>query len=721
MVYGTSKLKLFIIYISSQVMLVLLQFTEFHFYFLDTLMSFCGTSICSNGDCGLVGIFNNSTCINHIVVFSISALLSILLLLSFILRINNKNVPVRRLSRFSSPLDLFSITTNGVLALVYLGLGAYMLTVNLTDMSLSYYPPHWWLTPLSQGVYMLILCSVFTTRFKIPKIWYILPTLFAGFICFSSIIHLLKSKIVAVHACLNILSLPGALLILVIGLKQPRYEDGVIDGNLHVPFNVDTYTISMDSESNVTPLSTAGFFSMMSFRCLNPLLRRGYMKPLEDKDIPELGAVDQAGTQYADFIDKFNNSMQKSKRSAPPSILWAIVSCQKRDILVSGLFALLKILTLSLCPLIINAFIKVYLGQEAFNYETHVLAFSLFFAKCLESLSQRQWYFRTRRLGLRVRSLLSAAIYKKQLRLSSMAKMTHSSGEIMNYVTVDAYRIGEFPYWFHQTWTTSLQLCIALAILYNSVGLATISSMVTIILTVACNAPLANLQHHFQIQLMEAQDKRLKAMSESLGNMKVLKLYAWERNFREVIENLRQKEFNWIKAFQLRKGYNTLLFWSSPVLVSAATFLSCYLMGVPLDPSNVFTFIATVRLVQEPVRQIPDVIGAVIQAKVAFARISKFLSAPELQNEHRSMTFVSFDKAIVMESCSFSWDDNLSRPNLRNVSLEINIGEKVAICGEVGCGKSTVLAALLGEVPKTCGMVWVSCTFLFLFLFLSHN
>ncbi|KAL7183677.1 hypothetical protein ACSBR2_025958 [Camellia fascicularis] len=70
----------------------------------------------------------------------------------------------------------------------------------------------------------------------------------------------------------------------------------------------------------------------------------------------------------------------------------------------------------------------------------------------------------------KVRSLLTAAIYKKQLRLSNAAKMMHSAGEIMNSISTDAYRIGEFPFWFHQTWTMSLQLCLAVIILFRAVG-----------------------------------------------------------------------------------------------------------------------------------------------------------------------------------------------------------------------------------------------------------
>jgi ABC-type multidrug transport system fused ATPase/permease subunit len=132
-------------------------------------------------------------------------------------------------------------------------------------------------------------------------------------------------------------------------------------------------------------------------------------------------------------------------------------------------------------------------------------------------------------------------------------------------------------------------------------------------------------------------------------------------------------------------------------------------MKIPLDASNVFTFVATLRLVQDPVSTIPDVIAVVIQAIVAFTRISKFLDAPELNVQVRKNDYVGIDYPIAMNSCSFSWDENSSRPTLKNINLLVKAGEKIAICGEVASGKSTLLAAVLGEVPKTEGTV---CLFL---------
>lgn len=53
----------------------------------------------------------------------------------------------------------------------------------------------------------------------------------------------------------------------------------------------------------------------------------------------------------------------------------------------------------------------------------------------------------------------------------------------------------------------------------------------------------------------------------------------------------------------------------------------------------------------------------------------------------------------------FSWDLNAPVPTLRNINLNIRRGEKVAVCGLVGAGKSSLLHAILGEIPKISGTV----------------
>ncbi|PIA49181.1 hypothetical protein AQUCO_01300205v1, partial [Aquilegia coerulea] len=665
---------------------------------------------------GFVFITNPSSCINH----TFTILFDIVLLLIFLFSLFCK--PVSRNKQFlvcfqqSSQLELFSAITNGLLGLVYLCLGIWMLEENLRR-SQTALPLHMWLVVLFEGFTWLFVSLTVSLRGRqlskgFLQLWLILTCFYAGILCVFSIMNVVTSQQASVKIVLDVLSLPGAVLLLLCVYKiykSETTEDPASGNGLYTPLNGEADGSSeIDCDSNHTLFAKAGFFSTMSFWWLNPVMKKGKEKTLKDEDIPLLRKEDSARFCYSLFLEQLNLQSQ-IRPSTPPSVLWTIIVCQWKGILISGFFALIKVLTMSSGPLLLNAFIEVVEGKEAFGYEGFVLALCLFVAKCLESLSQRQWYFHSRIVGLQVRSLLSAAIYRKQMRLSNAAKLMHSSGEIMNYVIVDAYRIGEFPYWFHQTWTTILQLCIALAILIRVVGLATLAALVVIVLTVLCNTPLAKLQHKFQSKLMTAQDERLKATSEALVNMKVLKLYAWETHFKNVIEVLREKECKWLSAVQLQKSYNLFLFWTSPILISAATFVTCYFLGIPLKASNVFTFIACLGLVQNPIMLVPDVLGAVIQAKVALVRIVRFLEASELLNEtvREKCEVKELKHSILIKSADFSWDETQSKPTLRNINIEVKPGEKVAVCGEVGSGKSTLLAAILGEVSNVKGMIQV--------------
>ncbi|XP_024014831.1 ABC transporter C family member 8 isoform X3 [Eutrema salsugineum] len=206
------------------------------------------------------------------------------------------------------------------------------------------------------------------------------------------------------------------------------------------------------------------------------------------------------------------------------------------------------------------------------------------------------------------------------------------------------------------------------------------------------------------------RDKRLRSTSEILNSMKVIKLQSWEEEFKKQIESSRAEEFKWLAKTQLTKAFGTFLYWMSPTIVSSVIFVGCALLkSAPLNASTIFTVLATLRVMSEPVRIIPEAISSVIQVNVSFDRINNFLLDDELKiDEIERSGLEKSGTAVDIQAGNFSWDPETKTPTLQNINLEIKRGQKVAVCGPVGAGKSSLLHAVLGEIPKVSGTVKVS-------------
>ncbi|KAL5579421.1 hypothetical protein UlMin_011863 [Ulmus minor] len=461
-------------------------------------------------------------------------------------------------------------------------------------------------------------------------------------------------------------------------------------------------------EKGKTELNQGGFFSRSTFSWLGPLLSLGYSKPLSLEDIPSLISEDEANLAYKKFSQAWDSLLRDNGSTNTKSlVLWSIAKVYAKEHISIGIYALLRTIAVVVSPLILYAFVNYSNSSEENLQDGLYILGCLVVSKLVESLSQRHWFFNARRSGMRMRSALMVAVYQKQLKLSSLGRRKHSAGEIVNYVSVDAYRMGEFPWWFHLTWSCGVQLLLAIVVLFKVIGYGALIGLVPLAICGVANVPFAKLLQKCQSQFMIAQDQRLRSTSEVLNSMKIIKLQSWEEKFKGLIESRREIEFKWLSEAQFLKVYATLLYWMSPTIVSSVVFFGCALLkSAPLNASTIFTVLATLRTMGEPVRMIPECISTMIQVKVSFDRLNVFLLDDEIKDEGiRRYPFPNSEKSLKIQRGIFSWDPESTIPTLQEVNLEMGLGQKIAVCGPVGAGKSSLLYAILGEIPKISGTV----------------
>jgi ABC-type multidrug transport system fused ATPase/permease subunit len=104
----------------------------------------------------------------------------------------------------------------------------------------------------------------------------------------------------------------------------------------------------------------------------------------------------------------------------------------------------------------------------------------------------------------------------------------------------------------------------------------------------------------------------------------------------------------------------------------------------------------------------------VIKTNVSLDRIASFLCLEELPSDavQRLQPSGSSDFAISISHGCFSWDEASSpqAPTLKDLNLKVRPGMRVAVCGTVGSGKSSLLSCILGEIRKLSGEVQVCGT-----------
>lgn len=452
----------------------------------------------------------------------------------------------------------------------------------------------------------------------------------------------------------------------------------------------------------------ANLLSLLTFTWLNPLLKFGYKTSVTLDDVPNLPPRDTAIRSYTTFQRRI--SKLKSSSTAPlkgTSLAKAIFFSIWLEWSVNAVFALAYTISSFVGPYLMNPLMQHLEGEQESGYG--FLASVFIGAKLIESFAHPLWFFGSYKLSLQIRAALTAAIYEKGLRLSTVSKQRQTSGEIINLASIDVHTIGEFAWFWHEIWLLPIQVLLALFILYRNLGVASIAVVAATVALAIAHQPLAMLQKKFQSNIMEAKDERMKATSEALRNMRILKFYAWESKYMERLVGMRSNECGWLWKYLFAKAVVIFMFWIVPIVISSVTFCISVVSGVSLTTAKVLATLATLKVLQEPMKILPEAVSVVVRTKVSLDRIAKFLEMEELQPSAVERVEISSNGTIIdIEGGQFTWDPSSLDSSLSVMKLQVQTGMKVAICGPVGSGKSSILSCILGEMRKISGVVKVS-------------
>lgn len=215
--------------------------------------------------------------------------------------------------------------------------------------------------------------------------------------------------------------------------------------------------------------------------------------------------------------------------------------------------------------------------------------------------------------SMRLSGVMTAAIYKKSLRLGNKARQERTSGEIVNLMAVDSKRFNDLIPTIHHVWASPLQVIIAMYFLYQELGYSALFGLGVMICMVPLNAVIAYFSRRMQVKLMKRKDDRIKSLNEILNYMRIIKFYAWEESFSRQISTFREQELKYLRRIQFLSVITSFLWTCAPMIVSVTTFaVFVTLQGGSLTAQNAFVSLSLFNILKFPLYMIPQLISSLI-------------------------------------------------------------------------------------------------------------
>ncbi|XP_037884224.1 multidrug resistance-associated protein 1 isoform X17 [Glossina fuscipes] len=492
-----------------------------------------------------------------------------------------------------------------------------------------------------------------------------------------------------------------------------------------------------DRSENEIPENSASFLSRVTYQWFDGMALKGYRKPLEEKDLWDLRAQDsckeimpifayywnknvrkyyklgavQPKAQYKDGTVIFDNPHVKmGNKKGMASIMPPIIRSFGGVFLFGSMMKLFCDILTFVQPQILRLIIAFV--EDNANGETEsqpewkgiLYSALLFLVAAAQTFILGQYFQRMFIVGLRIRTALINAIYRKALVISNTARKESTVGEIVNLMAVDAQRFMDLTTYLNMLWSAPLQIALALYFLWELLGPSVLAGLAVMIILIPLNGVIANRIKTYQIRQMKYKDDRVKLMNEVLSGIKVLKLYAWEPSFEKKVLEIRDKEIATLKSTAYLNASTSFLWSCAPFLVSLVTFATYVLIDENnvLDATKTFVSLSLFNILRFPLTMLPMLISNMVQTQVSVNRINKFMNSEELDPNN-----VQHDSTkphpLIIENGSFSWGDDES--TLKNINIEVKKNTLCAIVGTVGSGKSSILQSFLGEMDKISGIV----------------
>nr|CAD7424074.1 unnamed protein product [Timema monikensis] len=310
-----------------------------------------------------------------------------------------------------------------------------------------------------------------------------------------------------------------------------------------------------------------------------------------------------------------------------------------------------------------------------------------------------QFQFNAFHIGMKLRVACCSLVYRKSLRLSRSALGDTAAGKVVNLLSNDVSRFDILLMFLNQLWLAPLIAIIVMYLIVAETGVSGAVGVIVVFLVVPLQSYTGKLTAVFRRKTAQRTDERIRLMDEIISGIRVIKMYAWEKPFADLIRMARKKAYKRLKS----EAMNRLRFrWparSEIRIIRKTSFLRGIFMSFNMCTTRLAVFATLITLVLQ---------GNRLSADREFLLLDEFIKIEKTTNGSLMQKKLTDRDGVSLKDVTAKWNENSSDNTLEKLFLSANKGKLVAIIGQVGSGKSSLLQAILGELPISSGSCLVN-------------
>lgn len=398
--------------------------------------------------------------------------------------------------------------------------------------------------------------------------------------------------------------------------------------------------------------------------------------------------------------------MAKKIQKANPGTIKKVLSYigkYKLLLPISMLFALITVALTLYVPILIGDAIDMIIGEGVVNFDG-IRPLLIKAAILIGITALSQWLMSTinNRIAYHVARDIRNDAFSHIERLPLSYIDSHSRGDTVNRVINDTERFSEgLLLGFTQVFTGVLTILgtLVFMVVINPIIAAVVVLLTPISIFIA--RFISSRTYSMFRERSETESEETALIEEMLGNQKVVKAFSHENEaverFNEVNSRLEKAALRAIFFSSLTNPttrFINSIVYAATALVGAIIAISTAGTAAAFTVGEFACILSYSNQYTKPFNEISGIFAEFQNALASASRVFELIEAPaEIPDGESAVALESAEGNVELSKVSFSYSP--SKPLIEDLNLSVKPGQRVAIVGPTGCGKTTVINLLM--------------------------